>query len=191
MALRVSNVIFKRTAIKLVNTSFRPDDTMRAPVMQLYVWAKGTELGIILYDTELSQLHMLQRSPEQQKALGEILLNSSGVEIAQTLLLMLETEVEYSEVYDQTLEKFVGTVKFHEDEVLPVYEPEPELEPEPETTEIAFTVNMDDLEGLPGIDDFSDTDEDEEVNAVGSAQEEQLSFGTDGTTNRPNDVNTS
>jgi hypothetical protein len=61
IALQMSSVVYRNAAIKMISETLRSDETMRNPVMQVYIWVKGSEIGFIFYDMELEQVHVIQQ----------------------------------------------------------------------------------------------------------------------------------
>ena len=124
IALSRSNVIYRKSAFRFENDLLRPDptgkteadegyvETKRIPVMHVYAWMSGVQMGMVFYDMELEQIHTIQKSPADQKGMIEMLLTMPKHEMIQTLTMIIEAELEYKESYDMQLKKFVGTVDF-------------------------------------------------------------------------------
>lgn len=124
IALARSNVVYRKSAFRFESDALRPDEqgrslmdegyiqTSRIPIMHCYIWISGFEMGIVLYDIELRQVHLLQKSPEEQKGTVEMLLTMSKHDMLQTLTMMMEAELEYTEIFDENTKEYVGIVQF-------------------------------------------------------------------------------
>ena len=124
IALARSNVVYRKSAFRFENDALRPDEqgrslmdegyiqTSRIPIMHCYIWISGFEIGVVFYDIELQQVHLLQKSPEEQKGTVEMLLTMSKHDMLQTLTMMMEAELEYTEIFDENTNEYVGTVQF-------------------------------------------------------------------------------
>ena len=125
ISLKFSSVIYRKTALKLTSETLREDETLREPMMQTVVWSRGEEWGVVFYDLEYSQVHMIQQGAESQKVskidvlircihtskhfstfidlqgMVEMFQSVSAFEVANTLTIMLAAEVAYSEIFDE------------------------------------------------------------------------------------------